>query len=114
MKAHTSNLINSLVLIGLGLWGYYSTLPEGPESWTVFIPVIFGIVLLMCTVGIKKDNKLIAHIAVVLTLLIFTALCIRLPKTQEDFDQYRVLAMIITSGISMTTFIRSFIVARKK
>ena len=45
MKAHTANLINSLVLIGLGLWGYYSTLPEGPESWTVFIPVIFGIVL---------------------------------------------------------------------
>lgn len=114
MKTTIANLINGISLIILGFWGYYNTLPAGPESLTVFIPVIFGIALLLCNVGIKKENKLISHIAVVLTLLILIALCVRLNATEEDLEQYRLIAMIATSGIAMISFVRSFIAARKK
>lgn len=113
MTTVRANLLNSFSLIILGFWGYYDTFPD-PESWTPLIPVIFGVVLLLCNSGIKKENKLVAHIAVVLTLLILIALCFRLPKTEAGLDQYRVLAMIVTSGIAMGTFIKSFIDARKK
>lgn len=114
MKTTHANLLNSFSLIFLGFWGYYNTLPEGPESMTVFIPVVFGIALLLCNSGIKKENKLVSHIAVILTLLILVALCVRLPKAEGNLDQYRVIAMIITSGIAMITFIKSFIAARRK
>ena len=62
MKPYFFNLLNSFSLIILGFWGYYNTLPAGPESLTVFIPVIFGIALLLCNVGIKKENKIISII----------------------------------------------------
>lgn len=114
MNKVRANLLNSFSLMILGFWGYYNTLPDGPESPTVFIPVGFGLALLLCNSGIKKESKLVSHIAVVLTLLILVALCFRLPKTETDLDQYRVLIMIVTSGIAMATFVKSFIEARKK
>ena len=114
MNKVQANLLNSFSLISLGFWGYYSTLPEGPKSFTIFIPVAFGLALLLCNSGIKKENKLVSHIAVALTLLILVALCFRLPKTDAGLDQYRVLAMVVTSAIAMITFVKSFIEARKK
>ena len=47
---------------------------------TAFIPVGFGVMLLACS-GVKAQNKVVAHIAVLLTLLILVALCgMTLPK----------------------------------
>ena len=65
MKTYQANLLNSIVLIVLGLWGYFEVV-----SPTALIPVFFGIVLLLCNVGVKKENKVIAHIVVLLTLLL--------------------------------------------
>ena len=36
---------------------------------TALIPVMFGVVLLLCNSGIKKENKLIAHLAVLATVI---------------------------------------------
>ena len=111
MKAHTANLINSLVLIGLGLWGYYET-----NAITALIPVFFGIALLIATKGIKENNKIISHSAILFTIIIFIALVgMRLPK---DLDQggvglYRVVVMSGTSLVAIIFFIKSFIDARK-
>ena len=66
MKAHTASLINALILIALSLWGYFSS--ETP-SMTALIPTAIGVVLLALNNGVKKENKVIAHIAVLLTLL---------------------------------------------
>ena len=59
MEASKANLINSITLIAIGGWGYFSG-----SSMTALIPVMFGVVLLLCNNGIKKENKLIAHLAV--------------------------------------------------
>ena len=112
MNAYKANLINSISLIVLGIWGYIEV-----SSVTALIPTAFGAVLLACSGGIKKQNKIIAHVAVLLTLLIlFALLGMRLPKSLESggLGLFRVLAMCGTCLIAMIYFVKSFIAARKK
>jgi len=112
MNATKANLINSISLIVFGLWGYFEV-----TSPTALIPVGFGLILLLCYNGVKNNNKIIAHIAVLLTLLILIALLgMRLPKSLESGGAglFRVIAMCTTSAISMVYFVKSFIEARKK
>lgn len=112
MNTYKANLINSISLIILGIWGYIEV-----SSVTALIPTAFGAILLACSGGIKKQNKIIAHIAVLLTLLIlFALLGMRLPKSLESggLGLFRVLAMCGTSIIAMIYFVKSFIAARKK
>ena len=49
MKASKANLINSITLIAVGGWGYFSG-----TSMTALIPVVFGVILLLCNNGVKK------------------------------------------------------------
>ena len=112
MNSSNANLINSISLILMGMWAYMEL-----SSPTALIPVGFGVILLMCFKGIKKENKIIAHVAVLLTLVILIALVgMRLPKSidQGGIGLYRVITMISTSLISMIFFIKSFVDARKK
>ena len=83
---------------------------------TALIPVGFGVILLLCTIGLKKENKIIAHVAVLLTLVILVALVgMRLPKSLDSggVGLFRVIAMIVTSVLSMVAFVLSFIKARR-
>lgn len=112
MDSFKANVINSLSLMFIGLWGYFEVV-----SPTALIPVIFGVILLLCTNGLKKQNKLIAHIAVLLTLVILIALIVmRLPKSLDSggVGLIRVVIMILTSIFSMVYFVKSFIANRKK
>ncbi|MFB1020619.1 MAG: TMEM14 family protein [Flavobacteriales bacterium] len=111
MKASFYNVLNSIVLISLGLWGYFDV-----QAPTALIPVGFGVILLLCTMGLKKENKIIAHVAVLLTLVILVALVgMRLPKSLDSggVGLFRVIAMIATSVLSMVAFVLSFIKARR-
>ena len=112
MKAHTANLINAIVLIGVGLWGYFET-----GSNTAFIPVVIGVILLACTGGVKSENKVIAHVAVLLTFLILLAMLgMRLPKALDGGGGVaiaRAVLPIITGVLAMVAFIGSFRAARK-
>ena len=111
MKPHVTNLINAVVLIGIGLWGYFET-----NSPTAFIPVGFGVVLLLLNGGVKKENKVIAHIAVVLTLLVLIAMGgMRLPKAIDagGMSLLRAVLPTVTGVIAMISFIKSFIDAKK-
>jgi len=111
MKAHTANLINAIVLIGVGLWGYFET-----SANTAFIPVVIGVILLACTGGVKSENKVIAHVAVLLTFLILLAMLgMRLPKALDTggIAIARAVLPIITGVLAMVAFIGSFRAARK-
>ena len=90
MKAHTVSLINSLVLITMGLWGY---LDSDSRPITALIPVIVGIVLLII-IGLVKP---------------FLGTLDR----GNIYGILRVSLMILTSLWAMITFIQSFISARK-
>ncbi len=111
MKAHVANFINAVVLILMGLWGYFET-----NAPTAFILVGFGVVLLLLNGGVKKENKIIAHVAVVLTLLVLVVMLTRLlPKAFDAGGMKIVRAIVpsITGLIAMVAFIKSFIDARK-
>ena len=120
MTVEKMNLINALTLVILGLWGFIDVNTPSLEtgiSWTALIPVFFGVILLLCHKGIKNGSKVIAHIAVVLTLLILIALVVkRLPISIENggIGLFRVAAMSVISLLAFVSFIRSFIENRKK
>jgi|TARA_B110000114_G_scaffold153904_1_gene166445 hypothetical protein len=120
MTAQKMNLINALTLVIVGLWGFIDVNTPSLEtgiSWTALIPVFFGAIFLLCQKGIKNDSKIIAHIAVVLTLLILIALVgKRLPISIENggIGLFRVAVMSLTSLLAFIIFIRSFIENRKK
>jgi len=68
MKNQHILIINSLVLILLGIYGYVSAKPES-KSLTAFIGPGVGIILLFFYSTVKKQNSTGTHIMVMLTLL---------------------------------------------
>ncbi|MBN2615525.1 MAG: hypothetical protein JXR71_07495 [Bacteroidales bacterium] len=113
MKAHTASLINAITLIVFGLWGYFG--PTNP-SYTALIPVVGGIILLFLYPGTKREDKLIAHITVTLTLLLFLGLIKPLYGGIERADTitlFRVIVMMLTGVLAIIYFIKSFRDARK-
>jgi hypothetical protein len=113
MKAHTASLINAILLIALSLWGYFSA--ESPSP-TAFIPTVFGVILLALNTGVRKENKVIAHIAVVATLLILLGLAMPLKAAigrEDTMAMLRVGIMLLSTIVAMVFFIKSFIDAKK-
>ena len=113
MKASTSSLLNAIILISMGLWGYFES---ESKAITALIPVIIGIILLLVNKGVKNESKALAHVAVLLTFLILLGLIKPLMGAFERENAYaivRVLLMIISSLWAMISFIKSFISARK-
>ena len=120
MKTFQANLINSLTLILMPLWSYltYEGTADKPEqSITALIPLFLGVLLLLCNNGIKNNNKIIAHVAVLITLIAIGGLSKPLMSAIEEgrnLGIFRVTLMVLTSVIAMITFVKSFIEARKK
>lgn len=113
MKAHTANLLNASVLIIMSAWAYYTS---DTPSMTTVIPAIIGGILLACTGGVKSENKVIAHIAVLATFIGLLGLCFAMKgvigRGADSLSIFRVGAMILTSIIAMVFFIKSFRDAR--
>ena len=115
MPAFKANLINALVLIVFGSWAYLNMATES-RSMTVLIPVFFGVVLASLTPSIKKENKIAAHVGVLLTALIAVALIMPLMGSINREDMlavFRVGTMMLFSIFSLAIFVKSFIEIRK-
>ena len=105
MNAYLANLINAIALVVLGAWGY-----AGSEDPSVTA-------LLVCSPGVKKEDKIISHVAVVLTVLILFGLIKPLTGAigrEDTAAMLRVIAMMVTTVVALVFFVRSFIAARKK
>ncbi|MEO0442876.1 MAG: hypothetical protein AAFZ92_03925 [Pseudomonadota bacterium] len=114
MKAHTASMINAILLIVLPALGYF--LSNSP-SFTALIPATFGVVLLACYPGVKAENKIVAHIAVLLTLIVFIALFMPLKGAigrGDAFAIFRVGLLMASTVLALVCFIKSFIDARKQ
>lgn len=113
MKAHTASLINAVILIGFGLWAY---LGSDTPSKTALIPVGFGVVILFLYKGIKKEDKIIAHAAVLLTLVILAGLVKPLTAAlgrEDGLAIARVAVMILSTITALFFFIKSFVDVRR-
>lgn len=113
MKPHIQSLINAFFLISMSAWGYLSSETPSP---TALIPLFFGIAILLCYNGVKKENKIIAHISVLLTLIVLVALFMPLKAAigrNDEMAELRIALMMCSSLVSMIVFVMSFIAARK-
>lgn len=113
MKTHIASLSNALILVSFGLWGYLSS---NTPSLTALIPVIIGAILLLLVKGIKNEKKIQAHMAVILTVIVFIGLLKPFYANlggENKLAIFRVSLMIFSSLIAIIAFIKSFSAARK-
>lgn len=113
MKPYLASLINAIALVTLGLYGYFVS--ESPSA-TAFIPVGIGTILLVLNPSFKKENKVTAHIAVLLTFIILLGLVMPLRGAISRGDSgalIRVIVMMATTLWALATFIKSFIDVRR-
>ncbi|MEM7019565.1 MAG: hypothetical protein AAF512_19795 [Pseudomonadota bacterium] len=115
MKPFQANLVNAILLVLIALWGYFSAVPE-VRSLTALIPLAFGVIFLVLTPPFKKDNKVVAHIIVLLTLILILALVMPLRGAigrEDSMGILRVGLMMCGSVFAMVIYIKSFIDVRK-
>ena len=119
MKTYQANIVNALALILMPLWAYLSfeaTSEKPQQSITALIPLFLGVILIFCNNGLKKENKIMAHIAVFVTLIALAGLLMPLKSAineARNLSIIRVLIMLLTGVFAMVTFVKSFIAARK-
>jgi len=117
MAPARANMINAIILIALGIWGYVNGLglEAGPSKSTLIAPA-FGLVLLLLTPMWRKGNKAVAHIGVLLTFLLLIALIMPFSKSigVDTSRTLRVGTMMLSCFVAMVVFIQSFIKARKE
>ena len=113
LDAHKVSLINAISLVLIGGFGY---LQSNTPSPTALIPIIVGVLLIAMNKGVKEENKIIAHIAVLLTLIMLLGLFMPLIGSLKRGDvqaTLRVSVMMITTIGALFYFIKSFIDARR-
>ena len=111
MNPYFATLLNGIVLIVMSVWAY-----TGSSSFTALIPAIFGVLFLAMAPGVKKHNKAIAHIVVVLAVLLVAALIRPLMGTLERdsmIGTIRIAAMLGTTVLALVIYVKSFLDARK-
>jgi hypothetical protein len=113
MKPYQVNLLTAVTVIVMGLWAYLASDSPSPTS---LIPSAFGVIFLLLHSGFKKENKIIAHIIVVLTLVLFFALFRPLSGVLNNGDTlgiFRVGAMMVVALLALVIYVKSFIDARR-
>lgn len=98
----------------MSLWGYLTS--DNP-SFTALIPTIAGLILLAMTPSMKKENKIVAHIVVVLTLLLIIALIKPFTAALGRSDNLAIMRVLVMMGwgvVAMIVYVKSFVDARRK
>jgi uncharacterized membrane protein (UPF0136 family) len=111
MKPHFLNLINALVLIALGGWGYFEK-----GSPTALIPVFIGGYLWLQTPKLREQDKTAGHIVAALTFLTILGLFMPFRRELALGDTMGVLrssTMLFSSILALGSFVQSFMNARK-
>ena len=107
MKPHKISFVNAVTLISFGLWGYIDV----DYSPTALIPVVFGVIILALNSGLKKENKTVAHIVVLLTFLILGGLFKPLMSTIESGSTIRITRvglMMLSTLMALNNLFKSF------
>jgi len=107
-----ATLTTSIILIFMSILSY--TIKASP---TALIPLAFAVLMLICYYFYDKNNKVFAHIILVLLIFVFIALFMPLNKRIDAGDIwgiFRVSTMQLASFYAIICFISSFIEARKK
>ena len=112
MNAYKGHILNSLTFLIMGSWGYFVT--QAPSA---LAPILIGVVLLSLSQGVKSENKAMAHVAVIITILGLIGIAMKplvgALSSDDIMKKIRVFSMVITSVIAIIFFVKSFIDAGK-
>ncbi|HRE10243.1 MAG TPA: TMEM14 family protein [Ignavibacteria bacterium] len=105
IQNHIIMIVNAVILIALGVYGYFSS-----GSPTALIAPGIGLVLFILSFPTKKDNHVAAHIAVGLTLVAaITFIIIGIRRANP-----MVIAMGVITFLCFDLYILNFILRKKK
>lgn len=105
IKNHVIMIINALILIVVGVWGYFSS-----GSATALIAPAIGLILFILSFPTKKENNVAAHIAVGLTLVasvMFLIIGLRRGNAM-------VIGMGVVTFVCLDLYILNFILRKKQ
>ncbi|MEO8512092.1 MAG: TMEM14 family protein [Ignavibacteria bacterium] len=105
IKNHVVMIINAVILIVVGIWGYFTS-----GSPTALIAPAIGLVLFALAFPTRKENHTAAHIAVGLTLVaavVFLIIGIRRGNAM-------VIGMGVVTFICLDLYILNFILRKKQ
>ena len=105
MNIYKIMIINAVVLIVLGIYGYFSS-----GSPTALIAPSIGVILLLLSFPVKRDNKTAAHVAVIITLIsVITFFFIGIKR-----GNIIVLLMAIITLFALFIYIKDFLNRKKE
>tara|TARA_X000001036_G_scaffold417194_1_gene434951 strand:+ start:242 stop:547 length:306 start_codon:yes stop_codon:yes gene_type:complete len=97
----------------MGSWSY---LINESRPITALIPVFVGLCLLLLNKRVKNEDKLGAHLAVLITFVIIIGLLKPLIGSfeRENYQAiFRITLMEVTSILALFSFVKSFVEIRK-
>lgn len=119
-KLYRVNLIYSVLVIAAGIFGLLARyFEQGDWKFTALIPAIFGVVLLSMTGGMRKHNRIVAHLVVVLTLLLAVMVTVMMSLNLGDgggIDRKIAIFIVILAAsiVALGYYVASFVAARRK
>ena len=98
---HKVNYYYALFLIFIGMFGFAARyIGNGDIQVTSLIPAFFGLTLLFFTKGIKNENVIISHMAVVLTFILAAVVSYMFFKDlSPEFIGNRRFFIFLTTGL---------------
>jgi len=103
---HVIMFANAIVLIVLGIGGYFTS---ETKSMTAFIGPVIGIILIFLAIPAKKENAVASHIAVGLTAIAAAAILIRGIQSGSAL----ILIMGIVTVTAFIFYIANFFIRKK-
>lgn len=100
--------LNGLLLIVISLYGYLTADPD-KKSVTAFIGVGIGIILLILSFPVKKENHIAAHIGVIFTFIAAAGLFFSGIKRGNPL----ILLMAVITTIAFLFYIYGFFQRKK-
>lgn len=106
------NSINALILIVLGLIGYFSNPAKPP---TALMAPFFGILLLACTYHLRKHNRFVFHTVTALTLLVGVLVFARINPDAFDWNRRNILLLLmgLSCFVAVAFYVFTFVRERR-
>ncbi|GAB3196370.1 uncharacterized membrane protein (UPF0136 family) [Pontibacter aydingkolensis] len=86
------NTVNALVLIILGLIGYFTNPAKPPVA---LLAPFFGFLLLACTYHLRKHNRFVFHTVTALTLLVAVLVFARINPSTFTWNMRNILLLLM-------------------
>ena len=101
MTASQATILNSIILIAAGGWGYLSEPSNRSEE---LIPLVFGLLFLIAIPPLRKDNRIVEFILRSLGLLLSIALVLALVRAIQESQVERIIRIVVMLAATAFTF----------